>query len=138
MRVVLDTNVAIAGLLWRGTPYALVQLALAGKLQCLAAEALIVELERALGYAKFAQRLAALGATIPALVADYLELVELVPVNTIERVLAADPDDDIVLATALAARAQLLVTGDRALLDLQAHHDVEILSPAQALLRVDV
>jgi putative PIN family toxin of toxin-antitoxin system len=50
MRVVLDTNVAIAGLLWRGKPYELLGHVLDGKMQCFASAPLIEELERVLGY----------------------------------------------------------------------------------------
>jgi hypothetical protein len=49
VRAVVDANVDIAGLLWRGTPYTLFGHALTGKLQCFATDPLIRELERALG-----------------------------------------------------------------------------------------
>lgn len=41
-----------------------------------------------------------------------------------------DPDDDVVLATALAARADCLITGDSDLLDLDAFRGIPILRPA--------
>ena len=78
MRVVLDTNVVVAGLLWRGKPYELLGRAIDGKMRCFASAPLIEELERVLGYDKLAKRSASLSTTIAALVADYLELVELV------------------------------------------------------------
>ena len=44
-----------------------------------------------------------------------------------------DPDDDLVLATALAARAHLIVTGDRKhLLILQQFEGIPIVTAAQA------
>ena len=40
-----------------------------------------------------------------------------------------DPDDDAVLATALAGRAEIIVTGDDDLLVLKAYQGIRILSP---------
>jgi predicted nucleic acid-binding protein len=45
-----------------------------------------------------------------------------------------DPDDDEVLACALAAKANLIVSGDRQhLLPLGNHQGIDIVTPAQAL-----
>ncbi len=43
-----------------------------------------------------------------------------------------DPDDDKVLALAIAAQADLIVSGDNDLLVLQPFKGIPILSPAQA------
>lgn len=43
------------------------------------------------------------------------------------------PDDDLVLATALAAEASLIVSGDRDLLVLGTFRDIRILAAADAL-----
>jgi uncharacterized protein len=40
-----------------------------------------------------------------------------------------DADDDVVLGTAIAGRADLIVTGDRDLLDLETYRDIPIVSP---------
>lgn len=47
--------------------------------------------------------------------------------------IAPDPDDDVVLGTALAARAELIVTGDRGLLSVGEYRGVRIVGVAQAL-----
>lgn len=44
-----------------------------------------------------------------------------------------DPDDDSVIATALAARADVIVSGDKDLLVLHPWGDVLILDPGEAL-----
>ena len=44
MRVVLDTNIVISALLWRGDPYRLLQLGVAGEFELLTSPVLIAEL----------------------------------------------------------------------------------------------
>lgn len=48
-----------------------------------------------------------------------------------------DPDDDLVLATAVAARASVVVTGDDDLLVLKSHKGIAIMSPRQFLEHLD-
>lgn len=48
-----------------------------------------------------------------------------------------DPDDDVVLATAIAAQAQVIVTGDNDLLSLRKYESMAILSPRRFLEMLD-
>lgn len=47
--------------------------------------------------------------------------------------IAPDPDDDAVIGTALAAKADLIVTGDRPLLLVTAYQGVRIISVSDAV-----
>jgi uncharacterized protein len=47
-----------------------------------------------------------------------------------------DPDDDMVLACALAASADWIVSGDKGLRNLKSFHRIPILGPAEALVRI--
>jgi len=51
----------------------------------------------------------------------------------VPRVVAADPDDDHVVATAVAANAVLIVSGNRHRLDLTSRRGIRIVSPVDAL-----
>jgi len=47
--------------------------------------------------------------------------------------IVSDPDDDVVIGTALAAKADLLVTGDRGLLDVGAYQGIRIVGVSEAI-----
>jgi predicted nucleic acid-binding protein len=49
------------------------------------------------------------------------------------RAVALDPKDDVIVATAVKAKAGFLVTGDRHLLSLGSHGGIRIVSPRQFL-----
>jgi uncharacterized protein len=136
VRIVLDTNVAVSGLLWHNTPYRLLKRAVEDEaIELFSSPALLAELTEVLERANLAAELAELNTSVEALVALYGTFVQLVMLASIARV-APDPDDDEVIACAIAAGAMLLVTGDRTLLALKTHQSVEIVSPAQALQRL--
>jgi len=59
MRLLLDTNVVIAELLWSGHPRHLLNLAIDGSVALYSSPALIDELAHTLNYPKFTQRIAA-------------------------------------------------------------------------------
>ena len=63
---------------------------------------------------------------------DYTAAVALVESLTVPRIVHADPDDD----HALAARADLIVSGDNDLLTLGHYRDIPILLPSVAMTSV--
>jgi predicted nucleic acid-binding protein len=65
--------------------------------------------------------------------ADFVEVVELVEPNETRRVVMTDPDDDDVIAAAIAGRADFVVSGDRDLLSLARFEGVLIVTAAQAV-----
>ncbi len=136
MRLVLDTNVVAAGFLWQGPPHRLVQRALDGAIDLAVSPALLVELEGILQRKKFAPRLAKQALSVAGLILRYAELAQLVQPASIAPVVLADPDDDHVLACALAAQADLIVSGDTHLLDLKTYQGIPIVGAAEALRRI--
>ena len=137
MRIVLDTNVALSALLWRGTPYRLLEaIRRQEHVQLFASAALLAELGAVLIRSVAAKRLALIGRAAHEILADYSDAVELVTPLSIPIVIAADPDDDQVIAAAVAAKADLLVSGDRHLLALGSHRNIGIVTPTEAIARI--
>ncbi len=136
MRLVLDTNVVIAALLWSGPPNQLIELAAEGTVELASSDTLLAELADVLHRTKFTRKLTEQHTGVPEVVQRYRELAELVTVFGVPSVVAADPDDDHVLACALAARADLIVSGDHRLLELKRYQGIPILSASEALQRI--
>ena len=67
------------------------------------------------------------------MLADYIDAVDLVTPLSTPPVIAADADDDHVIAAASAAQADLLISGDRHLLTLGTHQDIRIVTPVEAI-----
>ena len=85
------------------------------------------------GRRKFDKRIAEATLTVDQLVDRYAELAALMRPTPTPRI-APDPDDDVVIGTALAAKADLVVTGDKPLLSVAEYEDVRIVGVSQALL----
>ena len=133
MRLVLDTNVVASGLLWSGAPRLLLQARREKRIELFTSPALLAELTEILARSKFDKKIEASSLSIDEIVDRYAVLAALVRPIAIERT-APDPDDDVVIGTALAAKADLIVTGDKLLLSLaQHHHEVRIVSVVDAL-----
>ncbi len=132
MRVVADTNTVVSAFLWGGPPAAVLEAARAGRITLLSSAPLLDELADVLGRDKFASRIRQVGSPLAAMVSNYRALVTLVeplPMAPASR----DPDDDAVLACALAAQADLIVTRDRDLLTLGTFRQIRIVSSREAL-----
>ena len=131
MRVVLDSNIYISALtLPGGTADAALGAILAGRATALLSEPLLGEILRVLGR-KFSMDREELART-----ALFLgELTEPVAPHRRVAVLADDPDNRV-LECAAAGRADVIVTGDRAMLKLRRFEGIEILTLRAFLMRV--
>jgi putative PIN family toxin of toxin-antitoxin system len=127
VRIVIDTNIWIAGLLWKGDAWRLLKLAEAGKVEICLAYPMLLELEEVLGYELFQARLQILDVTPAQLAAYALSLVTAVDASRPHLpIVVVDPDDDIFLLCAVEARATYVVTNDRHLLALKSYQGIEI------------
>jgi len=136
VRLVLDTNTALSGLLWGGRPGRLIDAAEAGQVELASSAALLAELQGVLSREKFARQLAKRGITVADVFDGYAAMVNIVTPATIAPTITRDPADDQVLAAALAAQVDLIVSGDAHLLDLKGFQGIEIVTAAVAVERI--
>jgi putative PIN family toxin of toxin-antitoxin system len=94
--------------------------------------ALLVELTDILSRPKFEKKVAASLLSVAQLIDLYTELVAVVRPTPTPRI-APDPDDDVLIDTALAAKANFIVTGDHSLLSVREYDGGRIVSVSEAL-----
>ena len=133
MRLVLDTNIIVSGLIWGGVPRQLLNLARDDRVTLFTSLVLLRELADVLSRDKFAPLLASQEITPTFLMQRYGMLARVVRPANIGRTVPTDADDDAVIATALAAQADMIVTGDSDLLVLHPFQEIQILNAAEAL-----
>ena len=134
MRVVLDTNVIVSGLLWGGPPNQLLRWARDGVLEVICCEEAIAEVKRVIEYPKFSQRISALESSSRQFIAYLMNLVMHVPSpELIPAVISEDPSDDLFLALAVENQALLVISGDQHLLALKEYERLSIVTPGEAV-----
>jgi putative PIN family toxin of toxin-antitoxin system len=134
--LVLDTNTALSGLLWGGVPGSLVDAALAGQTRLISSPALLAELQGVLSRQKFAAQLSRRGLAVADVFGGYAAMVVVVAPAAITPTVLRDPADDHVLAAALAAQVDFIVSGDSDLLDLKSFQGIPIITARDALERL--
>jgi putative PIN family toxin of toxin-antitoxin system len=130
VRVLLDTNVLISGILFRGVPRRLLERAIRGEFDLVTSPALLDELEDVL------VRSFELPPELARAVRTELEALAEVVVPADVPAVSRDPDDHQVLAAAAVGRADAVVTEDQNLLVLETHQAIPIVRPADLAARL--
>lgn len=127
---VLDANILVSGILApAGIPARILLAAFAGVFSCFASEVIVREVLMSLGRDRVRRRY----RVDPARISQIQQFLEsdgiLVPITVTVQGVASHPEDDLILATAVSAQADFLVTGDRQLLALGQYDGVQIVTP---------
>jgi putative PIN family toxin of toxin-antitoxin system len=131
VRVVVDTNTLASGAVAPpgGTLASLVAALRDRAFELVLSEHILDELARTLAKQYFTRRISlADSQTYQVAVARHATLT---PITATVQGVATHPEDDLILAAAVSASADYLVTGDRHLQRLGAYEGVAIVSPAQ-------
>ena len=128
MRVIVDTNVFVSGWLWGGIPARLFRFARNSQLIICASEAILAELQNTFSKQKLQVKLQSLGFTVDSLMSATRVLVEVYLIADINVPDLRDRNDNMILATAIAADADAIVTGDLDLLVLQEYQGIVIVT----------
>jgi putative PIN family toxin of toxin-antitoxin system len=133
VRVVLDTNIVVSGLLWKAAPRQVLDAAREQHITLYTSSVLLDELAEVLSREHLASVIAAHQASPAFLMQRYAMLAQLVMPASIGRVVVQDIDDDAIIACALGADAELIVSGDAHLLNLKRYQAIDIVSATAAL-----
>jgi putative PIN family toxin of toxin-antitoxin system len=107
-----------------------------GQISLYTSAALLAELAEVLPRAKFAKRVAAARVSVERLVRRYARLARSITPAEINPIVLADTDDDAVIACALAAHVDLIVSGDKRLRNVKNYQGIPIVTAAEALTRL--
>ena len=133
VKIVADTNTVISGLIWSGPPRRVIEAARSGIIIIYVSDPLLVELRGVLGRTKLARFLIQNGTTADELFSEYISHTMQIMAPLLPTPVSVDPDDDAVLACAIAAQADAIVTGDDHLLRLNAYQGIPILTATELL-----
>lgn len=132
MIVVLDTNILISAIFWRGNPYRVVRNALKKKYSLYLSTEILNELEEKLKVKfKFPEDN----------INNHIELLKeygkiIVPISKVNAI-KEDPDDNKVLECAETAKADYIVSGDAHLLKLKEFKGIKIVTAKEFLGIID-
>ena len=129
MKVVLDTNVLISGIIFGGNPREILNAAIRGEIILFFSRYILEELEMVLGRPKFGFPPEVILAILTELNTAGTLVVPTMRIDSIKE----DPDDNRIIECAVEANADYLVTGDAHLLDLRRYKHIEIVNPTDYL-----
>lgn len=125
MKIILDTNVFVSGVFFKGPPYQILKAWQNGKIQLVLSPEILDE------YYRVSEILAEEHPSI--LMKPVLDFVirhaEIYTVPPLEEPVCEDPDDDKFLACALASDTAIVVSGDKLLLKVSGYRNITVLKP---------
>ena len=133
MKVVLDTNVLISGILWEGNESRVLKLCKTNDLKSITSAQIIWELEGVLSRKKFDLSQNEVNLAV-ALVLSFSKLVR--PKTRID-VIGQHPEDNRILECAIEGKADLIITGDAHLLALKEYSGIKIMNARDFLKTIE-
>ena len=129
-RVIIDTNVIISGIVFGGKPRQILDLLSEQLIVVIVAEEFFTELRRKI-------------STIFPEFMDDLERVEkllkrdavMIKLGKMQLTVCRDPDDNKFIESAIQGGCNYIISGDKDLLVLEYHDDIQIIKPADFLTR---
>ena len=128
MRIVIDSNVWISALLFGGNPRKVFQAVVQNCHIIVVSDELIAETRRVV-----AQKFPDFVDDLEALLVALAPRINYARIGHLDIQVCRDPDDDKIIATAVAGQASSLVSGDKDLLVLKKYQKVNMVTPAQAV-----
>jgi putative PIN family toxin of toxin-antitoxin system len=129
IKVVLDTNIVISSLFWKGPARLIVDLAIAGKIYSVTSPEILEEVEAVLceDFSDIPYW------RVEEIIRDILSYSHLVVADSTVVKELRDIRDTKIIACAIAGRADYVITGDKDLLILEEYKGIVILTPRNFL-----
>lgn len=129
MKVILDTNVLVSGIFFKGPPFEILSAWRQKSFQLVVTHEILQE---------YRQVVDELAYQFPHF--DITEIMEYITLNshlsfshTLPDKICTDPDDDKFFASAIASKTKLIVSGDKHLLRESGYSSIEVVKPSDFL-----
>ena len=130
--VIIDTNVIVSALLFGGKPGELIRLWKTGEIQPLISKEITEQYLRVLAYPKFNLSEKEISFLFNHEILNYFKAVRIKP-GRWETTIEDDPSDDMFIRCAVSGMGNIIISGDRHLLDLKSYDQIRILSVSEFL-----
>lgn len=132
MRIVVDTNVIASAIFFGDKPYQLLHYIMEGRVDVVASKEIVDEYEEIV--LRLKQKYPRINSKIP--LQELLSKFEIIRVSS-DIQASRDPDDNKFISCAVDGKCLYIVSGDDDLLSVGNYGDVEILTVAEFLSRLD-
>jgi putative PIN family toxin of toxin-antitoxin system len=129
IKTVIDTNVIVSAIFFKGKPRQVLESALKGYIKIYITEDIILELKDVLHKNKFNLS----SELIENIISELISLAEWVEPSEHFHVIENDPSDNIFLDCALAGKVEYIISGDKHLLEIEKWQNIEIVNPDKLL-----
>lgn len=127
MRIVLDTNVLISGIFFSGPPAKILPAWKAKKIQFVISPDMYSE------YSRVAEIISNKYAGVD--ISEILNLIavhsEIIDAPRLPKTICKDPDDDKFIACAISGKVEIIVSGDKNLIDTSGYKDIRVINPRE-------
>ena len=123
-KIVLDTNILISALGWVGNPRLIFNRVISNDFELIMSDKQLEEIIKVLGYPKFSFDYDQKSRFINLLI----EISTLVKLDEILNVIGDDPEDNIIITSAVIGGADFIITGDEHILKLKKFRTISILN----------
>ena len=132
MKVIIDTNVFISGLFWSGPPSKIMEMWESRKLSLVLSDEIFEEYKRVAFHLQEKHPLIDLAPFFNLLIFHG----EFYTPAKLSKNICKDPDDDKFISCALASYVNIVISGDKELLNLSGYQGVSIITPSLFLKKI--
>ncbi len=122
MKVVLDTNTYVSGILFNGAPRKVLNLIIEGKVESFISDEIVTELREVLGRKKFGLSRENVHFIVAEIESVNTVVHPAIPIHAVEK----DTTDNKVIECAVEADADVIISGDKHLTELKRFRNIEI------------
>lgn len=133
LKLVLDTNTIVSGLLWRGNEFQLLQKIEEGKVQLFITQEILEEISNVLNYPRLTEYIEESGLTVEKLLEKIASMSTFVIGPKQNITICRDKKDNKIIECAVNSKADYIVSGDNDLLDLKEFEGIKIFKTTDIL-----